>query len=855
MLMLSFLLGFWQVSVVADHADTEDFDVIDVLYINSYHQGYKWSDDIFETVLSVFDSTSYNVKFDIVYLDSKQMNLMDDDSFLLDMSRVVEAKYKVKDFELIMINDDAAFHFINNYCDFIDQDVPLIFSGVNDVEYANSQFDRPIGGIVEYMDVGETIDLMVEIDPSIDHIYYVIDNTITGQALNRVWKEDFKDYPNIEFKQFQGNTLSEILVEVAELGKGDAILFGTYFNDNYGHFYNYEESTALVAEKSSVPVYGMWDFLIGNGVLGGKLLSGRDQGDVMARMAIDYLDQGLAALYIDDDNINRPIFDYEVMQKFDIPVSVLPEDVDIVNFELGMKKNIFILHSYDDRFQWTNQINQGMMEVFNTYDGNLEIFTEYMDLKRISDPMYDYHFRQFFEERYGDKDFDLILTSDDGAFQFANQYLKKENDTPIVFCGVNYLDQEIIENHPGFTGVIEAYDVSGTIEAIVGLQPEINHILVINDQTLTGIGNNKNVQAVEGLFPDIDFSYLSALTMNEVLEVVANTGEESAILLLSYNKDRAGNTYSYQDAIELIYEYANVPLYGVWDFYLDNGLVGGYLTDAVSQGQKAAQIGLKVLEGQDPASIEILTKSPNSYKFDMNELTRFKLDTGRLPAGSLIINRPRSFVDVYLENPTVFNIIILILIFFIIATAVLIHYLRKNMRLNHENWVLAHYDRMTGILNRESGIEELASVVNNSEYQGQYVVIYFIDINELKFVNDVFGHKEGDHYIQRVVTAIASQIEDQGIFCRMGGDEFMVVLKYEERMEGDQFPTSIKQELRRMSLEDLREYTYSISIGSYQTEIMKGLNLSEIIERADKKMYRDKKIHRLLKSKEERDEN
>ena len=57
------------------------------------------------------------------------------------------------------------------------------------------------------------------------------------------------------------------------------------------------------------------------------------------------------------------------------------------------------------------------------------------------------------------------------------------------------------------------------------------------------------------------------------------------------------------------------------------------------------------------------------------------------------------------------------------------------------------------------------------------LAIVYCDLDQLKYVNDTFGHKVGDEYICHFVEAIQQSIRDYDVFARMGGDEFCIVLK------------------------------------------------------------------------------
>ena len=120
--------------------------------------------------------------------------------------------------------------------------------------------------------------------------------------------------------------------------------------------------------------------------------------------------------------------------------------------------------------------------------------------------------------------------------------------------------------------------------------------------------------------------------------------------------------------------------------------------------------------------------------------------------------------------------VLILLMIFIFITAYsfkLITVMQKNMEEKHLR-VLAYSDNLTGIGNRQY-LQRKMNLLDNQHFTN-YAVI-FIDINDLKFTNDYFGHDCGDQLIKMVATAIKEAVNASGGFCgRSGGDEFLAFI-------------------------------------------------------------------------------
>lgn len=179
----------------------------------------------------------------------------------------------------------------------------------------------------------------------------------------------------------------------------------------------------------------------------------------------------------------------------------------------------------------------------------------------------------------------------------------------MVFCGVNYFAPELLDGFTNCTGVVEAYDVKATLDFALNVHPNTKRVYVINDDSVTGVTNRRRVDEIAPDFTNrVVFTHLHDMTMRELVAEVMAIPSDSLVLLMSFNRDRAGQEFRYRDAAEMVLFSAAVPTYGVWDFYLGRGIVGGYLTSGESQGRSAAELVCRILTGKLPAISPSLPK-------------------------------------------------------------------------------------------------------------------------------------------------------------------------------------------------------------------------------------------------------
>lgn len=149
-------------------------------------------------------------------------------------------------------------------------------------------------------------------------------------------------------------------------------------------------------------------------------------------------------------------------------------------------------------------------------------------------------------------------------------------------------------------------------------------------------------------------------------------------------------------------------------------------------------------------------------------------------------------------------------------------------------------DALTGLKNKNSFTVDLHNIERSKTKR--YSVIS-IDLNGLKTINDTLGHQTGDIYIKRAAEVIrkASQNDDAACY-RIGGDEFIIILKDKSLKDLEELAKRIDEEIEKNN-EGKNGIRLSMSIGSAQFDSEQDRNFSTTIERSDKIMYENKRMY------------
>lgn len=206
----------------------------------------------------------------------------------------------------------------------------------------------------------------------------------------------------------------------------------------------------------------------------------------------------------------------------------------------------------------------------------------------------------------------------------------------------------------------------------------------------------------------------------------------------------------------------------------------------------------------------------------------------------LVLHIPKSVIRAELEN----LIKALAIGFMLIAPMLFFLAYKLAYSQVEQEWLLkklnfeARHDALTGLYNRSAIVEYLEKNINLSRRRKSALTVSFIDINDLKKMNDLYGHESGDALIKGAASAINTSIRNSDYAARLGGDEFLIVF------------IDCNKESAEMTMQRIQDCynalgqtvgkKWSMSFGC--TELLgKDDDVDALIERADNEMYKHKK--------------
>lgn len=166
--------------------------------------------------------------------------------------------------------------------------------------------------------------------------------------------------------------------------------------------------------------------------------------------------------------------------------------------------------------------------------------------------------------------------------------------------------------------------------------------------------------------------------------------------------------------------------------------------------------------------------------------------------------------------------------------------------LNAELRAISIRDELTGLLNRRGFMEQGINGIHKFAGDGQASLVMFADLDNLKSINDRFGHGEGDLAIVRTAGLLRAALPAGSIVARLGGDEFTAVIPVPANAHdaAADMETRIQAEFAAFNRTSASQYRLSVSLGFAHCEPGSRIDFEELMIQADNRLYEQKKAKR-----------
>lgn len=327
------LLAFIGLAVNVGNADARPAKR--VLLLNSYSLGIEWTANITKGVEEVLDQAGIPIKLSVEFMDTK--NYYSPEHFEL-LKKQYQLKYGGVVFDAVITSDDNAANFAMAHRHKLFNGAPIVFCGVNNLDFPKRNDFKNITGILESPDMVGSIRAALALQPGVKTIYVINDFTTTGKINRLLMEKAMLDFVgDVDFAWIENMSMDEVKETLSNLPGNSAVLLLGLNRDREGTWFTFSECITQLHGVSRTPIYSMWDFYLGEGIVGGMLTSGHYQGVTAAKMALEIIGgKNPEEVPVVTQKANRYMFDYNVLERFKLDQTRLPEGSILINVPESM---------------------------------------------------------------------------------------------------------------------------------------------------------------------------------------------------------------------------------------------------------------------------------------------------------------------------------------------------------------------------------------------------------------------------------------------------------------------------------------------------------------------------------------
>jgi len=313
-------------------------------------------------------------------------------------------------------------------------------------------------------------------------------------------------------------------------------------------------------------------------------------------------------------------------------------------------KRILVLYWYNKDFPGNAVSDQNIQAVLNSEPpGSIEYYSEYLETNRFPGEDQSITLRDYLQRKYAERHIDVIIACADASVDFFRKYRSELfQDTPIVFTAAISPPGQECEAGPGMTGLVNHQSFKENVDLIIRLHPNAENVFIVSGSKdhdkRHEIPARQELQEFEGR---IKVTYLTDLSLDGLTSTIKGLPKNSVVLYVwQQGTDDDGKILESSDFFAAVTSSATVPIYGQASWHVGKGAIGGFVRSAESTAARAAEIALRIANGEHAQDIPV-EKSPVIPMFDSRELKRWGISEESLPAGSVIKFRNVSFWDQY----------------------------------------------------------------------------------------------------------------------------------------------------------------------------------------------------------------
>lgn len=311
----------------------------------------------------------------------------------------------------------------------------------------------------------------------------------------------------------------------------------------------------------------------------------------------------------------------------------------MLSAQAGEPRRVLVLRSYGSSFSpWTDVAADYRAELVKRSPDPVDFYEVSLDIARSQDVPQDAALVEYLRTHFSQRKFNLIVTLGQLPARFVSRYRSELfHDTPAVSLFVD--QRRAPEANVGINDVVVAmdYDLRASINNILRVLPETkNLVMVLGNSPLDRSWVSILKREYAAFENRVNFEWFNDLTVDEMVKRAATLPADSAILYYFLVEDVKGVPYPQDRTLDALRAVANAPIFGICDYLLGRGIVGGPLIPTKAMASRAAEVSARIFGGEAPSAIKSPPLEFGPSMYDWRELRKWGINEALLSPGSIV---------------------------------------------------------------------------------------------------------------------------------------------------------------------------------------------------------------------------
>ncbi|MBA4688668.1 MAG: GGDEF and EAL domain-containing protein [Candidatus Galacturonibacter soehngenii] len=309
-----------------------------VLFISSYTQSFMTVPDQISGIKKEFKNQPINL--DMEFMDTKRFaSDQNIKNFYTNLSFKIKNTEK---YDAVIVGDDAALQFAIDYQEDLFSQIPIVFFGINDKDRAKEAAKNPyMTGIVEETSLDENIQLARKFNPTATKVAAIVDDTLTGKGDQKQFETAMQAFTDLDsiILNVSNYSFEEFAKVLEKIDENTILLFLSMNQDNTNHYMEMQDQYLFIKNHTKVPVYRASIGGVGEGLLGGRLISYEAFGQIAAGMVLDvFAGTPIDSIPLLEETPYYYFFDNQIIKKYKIDEALIPKEAVLVNKRINPLK-------------------------------------------------------------------------------------------------------------------------------------------------------------------------------------------------------------------------------------------------------------------------------------------------------------------------------------------------------------------------------------------------------------------------------------------------------------------------------------------------------------------------------------